>query len=205
MVEYISKVTEIIRKDPNLESFMTSAGGGFGSTATQSRLWIQLKPRRQRALALPEVMNELLPKLSGFPGFRAFLTAPPSIRIGGHMTKSSYDFTVQGPDTEELYKQASRLEKEVAKLPGLLDVTTDLQIKNPQVNIAIDRDRAAVLGLNATQIEGALYSAFGPRWTSTIYAPPNQFKVLLGISPKKNAYPDYLSTIYFTSLYRYHL
>ncbi len=199
MVEYIDKVTGILRKDPNIESFMTSAGGGFGSTATQSRVWIQLKPRKQRALALPEVINELRPKLSGFPGFRAFLTAPPSIRIGGHMTKSAYDFTVQGPDTEELYKQAAKLEKEVARLPGLLDVTTDLQIKNPQVSVAIDRDRAAVLGLNATQIEGALYSAFGPRWSSTIYAPTNQFKVLMEIQPKYQAFADYLSKIYFKS------
>jgi hydrophobic/amphiphilic exporter-1 (mainly G- bacteria), HAE1 family len=87
----------------------------------------------------------------------------------------------------------------VAKLPGLVDVTTDLQIKNPQVRLTIDRDRAAVLGLNATQIEGALYSAFGPRWSSTIYAPTNQFKVLMEIQPKYQAFSDYLSKIYFKS------
>ena len=125
------------------------------------------------------------------------MVAPPSIRVGGHMTKSAYDFTVQGPDTNELYKEAAKLEREVAKLPGLVDVTTDLQIKNPQVRLKIDRDRAAVLGLNATQIEGALYSAFGPRWSSTIYAPTNQFKVLMEIQPKYQAFSDYLSKIYF--------
>ncbi|HYL74572.1 MAG TPA: efflux RND transporter permease subunit [Bryobacteraceae bacterium] len=199
MVEYIAKVTEIVRKDPNIESFMTSVGGGYGASATQARVWIQLKPRRQRAQALPQVINELRPQLAGFPGFRAFLTAPPSIRIGGHMSKSSYAFTVQGPDTDELYKQATRLEREVAKLPGVLDVTTDLQIKNPKVNLTIDRDRAATLGLNATQIENALYTAFGPRWSSTIYAPTNQFKVLLEIQPKYQAFSDYLSKIYFKS------
>ncbi len=199
MVEYIKTVTEIVRKDPNVESFMTSVGGGFGSTSNQARVWVQLKPRRQRALGLPDVINELRPKLAGFPGFRAFLVAPPSIRVGGHMTKSAYDFTVQGPDTDELYKQAAKLEREVARLPGLVDVTTDLQIKNPQVRLSIDRDRAAVLGLNATQIEGALYSAFGPRWSSTIYAPTNQFKVLMEIQPKYQAFSDYLSKIYFKS------
>ena len=104
---------------------------------------------------------------------------------------------MQGPDTNELYKEAAKLEREVAKLPGLVDVTTDLQIKNPQVRLKIDRDRAAVLGLNATQIEGALYSAFGPRWSSTIYAPTNQFKVLMEIQPKYQAFSDYLSKIYF--------
>ena len=199
MVEYVDKVSEIIRNDPNIESFMTSVGGGFGSSATQSRVWVQLKPRRQRDLALPEVIDEMRPKLAGFPGFRAFLTAPPSIRIGGHMTKSAYAFTVQGPDTDELYKQAGRLEREIAKLPGVLEVTTDLQIKNPQVNLSIDRDRAATLGLNATQIENALYTAFGPKWSSTIYAPTNQYKVLLEIQPKYQAFSDYLSKIYFKS------
>ena len=199
MVEYMKRVTEIVRKDPNIESFMTSVGGGFGATSNQAQVWVQLKPRRQRALGLPEVINELRPKLSGFPGFRAFLVAPPSIRIGGHMTKSAYDFTVQGPDTNELYKQAAILEREVAKLPGLVDVTSDLQIKNPQVRLTIDRDRAAVLGLNATQIEGALYSAFGPRWSSTIYGSTNQYKVLMEIQPKYQAFSDYLSKIYFKS------
>jgi len=199
MVQYVERVTEIVRKDENIESFMTSVGGGFGSSATQSRVWIQLKPRRQRAMALPEVINEMRPKLSGFPGFRAFLTAPPSIRIGGHMTKSAYDFTVQGNDTDELYKQAGILEREIAKLPTVLDVTTDLQIKNPQVNLSIDRDRAAALGLNATMIENSLYTAFGPRWSSTIYAPTNQFKVLLEIQPKYQAFSDYLSKLYFKS------
>jgi hydrophobic/amphiphilic exporter-1 (mainly G- bacteria), HAE1 family len=199
MVEYMNRVTEIVRKDPNIESSLTSVGGGFGSTSNQARVWVQLKPRRQRALGLPEVINELRPQFSGFPGFRAFLVAPPSIRIGGHMTKSAYDFTVQGPDTNELYKQAAILEREVAKLPGLVDVTSDLQIKNPQVRLTIDRDRAAVLGLNATQIEGALYSAFGPRWSSTIYGSTNQYKVLMEIQPKYQAFSDYLSKIYFKS------
>ena len=126
------------------------------------------------------MIAELRPKVSRFPGVKVFLVAPPSLRIGGHQTKSAYDFTLQGPDTVELYAQAQKLQREIAKLPGLVDVTTDLQVKNPQVNLDIDRDRAAALGLDANQIESALYSAFGPRWSSTIYAPTNQYKVLLG-------------------------
>jgi HAE1 family hydrophobic/amphiphilic exporter-1 len=160
-------------------------------------MMVQLKPRRQRTKSVNEVINELRPQVSRFPGIRVFLTAPPSIRVGGRMGKSSYDFTVQGPDTGELYKQALILEREVAKLPALVDVTTDLTMKNPQVNVEIDRDRAAVLGLNATQIENALNSAFGPRWASTIYAPTNQYRVLLEIQPKYQEFADYLSKIYF--------
>ena len=199
MVEYVNRVTDILRRDPNVESFMSSVGGGMGSSGNQSRMNVVLKPRRERALAVNEVINELRPKLSRFPGFRVFMTAPPSIRIGGRQSKSAYDFTVQGPDTAELYKQAINLEREIAKLPALADVTTDLQIKNPQVQVVIDRDRAAVLGLNANQIEQVLYSAFGPRWASTIYAPTNQYKVLMEIQPKYQAFSDYLSKIYFKS------
>jgi hydrophobic/amphiphilic exporter-1 (mainly G- bacteria), HAE1 family len=199
MVEYVNRVSNILRRDPNVESFMSSVGGGMGSSGNQSRMNVILKPRKQRTLAVNEVINKLRPRLSGFPGFRVFMTAPPSIRIGGRQSKSAYDFTVQGPDTNELYKQAINLEREIAKLPALADVTTDLQIKNPQVNVVIDRDRAAVLGLNASQIENVLYSAFGPRWASTIYAPTNQYKVLMEIQPKYQAFSDYLSKIYFKS------
>jgi hydrophobe/amphiphile efflux-1 (HAE1) family protein len=199
MVQYVNRVSNILRRDPNVESFMSSVGGGMGSSGNQSRMNVILKPRKERALAVNEVINKLRPRLSGFPGFRVFMTAPPSIRIGGRQSKSAYDFTVQGPDTNELYKQAINLEREIAKLPALADVTTDLQIKNPQVNVVINRDRAAVLGLNASQIENVLYSAFGPRWASTIYAPTNQYKVLMEIQPKYQAFSDYLSKIYFKS------
>ena len=199
MKNYVQRVADVIRKDPNIESFMSSVGGGFGSSSNMSRFMVTMKPRRQRALSVPQVINELRPKLSRFPGVRVFMTMPPSIRIGGRMSKSSYDFTVQSTDNGELYTEASKLEREVAKIPQLVDVTTDLQIKNPQVSLSIDRDRAAVLGLNATQIENALYSAFGPRWSSTIYAPTNQYRVLMEIQPKYQAYADYLSKIYFKS------
>jgi HAE1 family hydrophobic/amphiphilic exporter-1 len=192
MVDYVQRVSAIMRQDPNIDSFMAQA-----DTTNTPRFWTQLKPRKMRALSLTQVIAELRPKLSGFPGVRVFLVAPPSLRFGGHQTKSAYDFTLQGPDTVELYAQAQKLEREIAKLPGLIDVTTDLQVKNPQVNLDIDRDRAAALGLDANQIESALYSAFGPRWSSTIYAPTNQYKVLLEVSPKYQEFSDYLSKLFF--------
>jgi HAE1 family hydrophobic/amphiphilic exporter-1 len=198
MVEYVRSVANILRRDPNVDSFMSSAGGNYGST-NRSNMSVTLKPRKERPLAVWDVINELRPKLSRFPGFRVFMTAPAAIRIGGRMSKSTYDFTVRGPDTDELYKQALLLESEVAKIPILTDVTTDLQIKSPQVNVAIDRDKAAVLGLNANQIEQELYSAYGPLWASTIYGSTDQFKVLMEIPPKYQEYSDYLQKLYFKS------
>jgi len=197
MMEYQKKISEIMSRDPNIESFMSSTGGGWGSTSNQGRMMVQLIPRKQRALGVNEVIEQLRPKISGFPGVRVFMTVPSTIRIGGRMSKTAYDFTLQGPDTQELFRQAQVLEREMAKLPGLRDVTSDLQIKNPRVRLQIDRDRAAMYGLNAAQIEAALYDAYGPRWVSTIYAPTAQYRVLLELLPEYQKYADYLSLLYF--------
>ena len=197
MAEYQRQVSEIIANDPNIESFMSSTGGGFGATGNQGRMWVQLKPRKQRTLSVNQIIEELRPRVANFPGMRVFMTVPPSIRIGGRPSKTAYDFTLQGPDTQDLYVQAQKLEREMAQLPGLVDVTTDLQIKNPQVRVAIDRDRAAVSGLNAAAIQAALYDAYGPRWVSTIYGPTAQYKVLLELLPEYQKYADYLSLLYF--------
>ncbi|PYT16802.1 MAG: acriflavine resistance protein B [Acidobacteria bacterium] len=199
MVEYCKRLADIVRADPNVDTLMASVGGGFGGmSGNSSRMQILLKPRKQRQLTVPQIIEKLRPKISNFPGFRVFMTVPPTIRIGGRMSKSSYELTVQGTDTEELYRQAERLEKEVARQSDLVqDVTTDLQIKSPRVNIMVDRDLAARYQLNTTTIEQALYSAYGPKWTSTIYSPTNQYQVLMEIQQKYQEHADYLSKIYF--------
>jgi HAE1 family hydrophobic/amphiphilic exporter-1 len=198
MADYQRRVADIIRRDPNVETFMASVGGGFGgASGNSSRMNVILKPRRQRPLTANQIIEKLRPQLTNFPGFRVFMTMPPTIRIGGRMSKSAYELTVQGPDTDQLYIEAQKLEKEIARVPEVQDVTSDLQIKNPRVNVVIDRERAARHDLNATTIEQALYSAFGPRWSSTIYAPNNQYRVLMEIQPKYQEHADYLSKLYF--------
>jgi HAE1 family hydrophobic/amphiphilic exporter-1 len=194
-------VNEILRKEPLVESFMSSIGGSspFNPAVNQGRMWIQLIPRTKRTLNATQIITQLRPKLNSIPGMNVFLTVPPAIRIGGRPSKSAYDLTLSGPDTEELYKQEQILEAEVNKLPGLMDVTSDLQIKNPRVNIEVDRDRAASLGLNVAQVQNTLYDAFGPRWASTIYASTNQYKVLLEVVPEYQQHADSLSKIYLRS------
>ncbi len=193
------KIAEILRRDPNVDSFMSSTGGNYGGSANSGRMFVQLKPRRMRALTAAEVLEKLRPKLAGLPGIRAFIALPPAIRVGGRGSKSGYEFTIQGPDTKELYRQAQKLEREVAKLPSVQDVTSDLQLKTPRINIMIDRDKAAALQINAQQIESALYSGYGPSWVSTIYAPTNQFKVLLELEPKFQTHSDMVSMLYLKS------
>ncbi len=199
MAEYQQKIGEIISSDENVESVMVSAGGSFNQSANSARAFITLKPRKERPLSVTQVIEKLRPRFAGFIGARVFLTAPPAIRIGGRMSKSQYEFTMQGPDVEELYREAPKLQRAFSQVEGVMDVSSDLQIKNPRLNIRLDRDKVAALNLNMRDVSNAMYDAFGPRWSSTIYAPTAQYKVLLELLPQYQAHPDLLSKLYFKS------
>ncbi len=202
MVEYQKAMAEIVRKDPNVDAFVSSVGGATAITLggpNFGQFVIHLKPRNERPLMVVDVIKKLRPQLEGFPGMRVYLQNPPTIRIGGQVTKSLYQFSLQSPNKPELYAAALKLEEALSELPELQDVTSDLLIKNPQVNITIDRDKAAAVQVNAQQIENALYDAYGPRWVSTIYSPINEYKVLLELQPKYQQDPKALSLLYFKS------
>ncbi|MCC6369030.1 MAG: efflux RND transporter permease subunit [Bryobacterales bacterium] len=192
-------VNKVLLADPNVESFFSMVGNSSFGSANSGRMFLQLKPREDRDLSAAEVINELRPKLSGFPGVRVFLTLPPVIRVGGRGSRSTYEFTLQGPDTQRLQREAQNLEKVVATLPSVLDVNSDLELKTPRVRVEIDRDRAAALGINAQQIESSLYDAYGPSWISTIYDDISQHKVMLELLPKYQRHADMLSEVYLKS------
>ena len=190
----------VVRQDPNVEAFSSSIGAsGPNAAGNQGRIFIRLKDRDARRLSADEVIQELRVKAASIPGIRVFLQNPPPIRIGGQLTKSLYQLTLQGPDTDELYRRATELETRLRELPGLQDVTSDLQIRNPQVDVSIDRDRALALGVSAQQIEDGLFSAFGSRWISTIYAPTNEYRVLLELLPEYQREATDLSSLYIRS------
>ncbi len=200
MVKYQERVSSILVQDPDVESFYSSTGGGgFGGAGSTGRLMVNLKPRRQREASVSEIVSRLRPRVSNIPGLRVFLSIPQAIRVGGRMSKSSYDFTLSGPDTQELYAEAPKFERVVSRIPGLLDVSSDLQMRTPRVNITIDRDRTAALNLNWISISNTLYDAFGPRMASTIYAPTNQYRVLLEMLPTYQQHTDGLSMVYLKS------
>jgi HAE1 family hydrophobic/amphiphilic exporter-1 len=193
------KIMAILLQQPEVKSFFSGIGGG-GSAAggNTGRVFIQMKPREERP-HVDQVIQTLRGKLADVPGMRVFMQNLPPIRIGGQLTKSQYQFTLQSPDTEELYQNAPLLEAKLRELPGLQDVTSDLQIKNPQVNVEIDRDKAASLGVTAAQVEEALYTAYGSRQISTIYAPNNQYRVIMELLPEYQADPSALSLLYVRS------
>ena len=200
MKEHQLAVAEVVRQDPNVHAFSSTAGaGGPLPTGNVGRLFITLKPRSERKLSAEQVIEELRPKLAKIPGIRVFLQIPPPIRIGGLMTKSQYQISLQSPEAKELYQYTPTLEAKIRELPGVQDVTSDLQIKSPQVNIEIDRDKASALGVTANQIEDALYNAYSAREVSTIYTSINQYQVIVELEPRYQMDPSALSMLYIRS------
>jgi HAE1 family hydrophobic/amphiphilic exporter-1 len=200
LIDHQKQLNAIVQKDPNVEAFMSSIGARGGISASNAGiLFMRLKPRRERALSAEQFIEEMRPQLMTVPGIRAYLQIPPPIRIGGNLTKSLYQCTLQGVDTDELYKGAQALEARMRTLPGFQDVTTDLQLKNPQIEIDLARDKAAALGVTAEQIEDALFNAYGARQVSTIYSPNNEYKVILQLLPEYQADPMALSLLYIRS------
>ncbi len=160
-------------------------------------LFCAVWPRHR--LNADEIIQELRPKMAEIPGISVYLQNLPPIRIGGNLTKSLYQFTLQSPDTQELYKYEPMLENKIRDVPGLQDVTSDLQIKSPKVNVVIDRDKASALGLSAQQVEEALFTAYASRQISTIYAPNNEYRVLMEVEPQYQMEPSTLSMLYVRS------
>jgi HAE1 family hydrophobic/amphiphilic exporter-1 len=200
MVKHQKELAAIVARDPNVSAFMSAVGASGISVANNTgRIFMRLKPRSERKLSADEIIQELRAKVAGVVGINMFMQNLPPIRIGGTLTKSQYQFALQSPDTGELYRSAAELESKMRALKELQDVTSDLQIKNPQVNIDIDRDKASALGITADQIEDALYYAYGSRQVSTIYAANNQYQVILELEPQYQMDPSALSMLYVRS------
>ena len=180
-----TKVAAIVQQDPNVAGFMSAVGAsGRTPTINQGRLFIRLKPQGERKLSADEVARELVPKLNQVVGIRTYIQNLPVISIGGVVSKSLYQFQLQGTDLDALYQNAGLLLKKLTAIPLLTDVTSDLLIKNPQARIEVDRDRAASLAITADQVETALYNAYGSRQISTIYTPTNQYWVIIEVMPE---------------------
>jgi hydrophobic/amphiphilic exporter-1 (mainly G- bacteria), HAE1 family len=200
MKEHQVAITSVVSRDPNVATTFSLAGAGFAGSAGNSGIFFcHLKPYPERRLSTDEVINELRPKLMTVPGILAFMQNPPPIEIGGRLTKSPYQFTLQGTNTRQLYEESGKLLAKMVQLPALQDVTTDLQIANPQVNVQIDRDKASALGVTAFQVEDALASAYGDRQISTIFRPENQYKVITELEPQHQRDPAALSSLYVRS------
>ncbi len=205
MVQYQQELAAIVAEDQNVESFFSSVGvGGSGLTGNTGRIFMKLKPRSERPLSADELIRELRPKLARVPGIRVSLQNPPVIRVGGRLSRSLYQFTLQSPDATELYRHATLFEEKLRALPDMRDVGSDLQLKNPQLQVVIDRDKMATMGITAQgisprQVEEAFWNAYATRQITTINTPNNQYQVIVELDPKFQNDPSALSQLYIRS------
>jgi hydrophobic/amphiphilic exporter-1 (mainly G- bacteria), HAE1 family len=198
MARHQKVLADMVALDPNVDSYMSRVGGGRGSGNTGG-ITVRLKPRKARNLSADQLIASLRPRLAQVPGIRAFLQNPPPINVGGRQSRSQYQVTLQGSNTDELYAAAPMLLEKLRALPGLTDLTSDLMIRNPTVDVEIDRDQAAALGVSTQQIQRTLYSAYGSRQISTIYTPTNSYMVILELKPEYQADPSSLGELYISS------
>jgi HAE1 family hydrophobic/amphiphilic exporter-1 len=203
MSRHQMQVASVIATDPSvyMANVMVGAIGSNGGALNTGRIWVELKPRDQRNVSVDQLIAALRPKVSQIPGIRAFMTNQPPINLGSGQggQRALYQFTLQDTDTAELYKYAPILEEKIRGLSNLEDVSSDLLLRNPQVTVEMDRNKVSTLGLTANQVENALYNAYGTRQVSQIYAPNNQYQVILQVAPEFQNDPAAMSLLYVRS------
>jgi HAE1 family hydrophobic/amphiphilic exporter-1 len=189
-------LVDVLKTDPAVDYINSTVGsGGPNPTANYGRLFIGLKPQKERDGAA-KVIGRLRQKATQIPGMQAFFQSIQNLNIGGRISKSQYQYVLQSGDTESLYRLAPEMREKIAKVPGLVDVTTDLYIKNPQMTVDIDREKAAVYGITVDQVRNQLYNAFGARQVGTIYMPTNDYQIILEAQPRFRVDPSDLSKLY---------
>jgi HAE1 family hydrophobic/amphiphilic exporter-1 len=204
MARWTQQAADIVIQNKYVDSFLASVGsgpgggGGGSGGANNGRIMVQLVPRAQRDMTAQEIAVRLRPQLLRFPGFRGFVGLPPSLQIGGRMGNQNFSIMMQAMNTDDLYTWGPQLEQALAsEVSEIQDVSTDMEMKSPRINLVINRDKAAMVGLNATTIQGALYDGLGPKWSSTIYGETAQYRVLIELDPKYQSAADSLRKVAF--------
>jgi HAE1 family hydrophobic/amphiphilic exporter-1 len=195
MAQHLRSVSAVLQADPNSQTV-----GAFGGQGNQSFVFVNMKPRDQRKLSVDQFIESLRPRLFSVPGVFTFLQNPPPITVSGQFSTSLYQLTLQSSKLEDIYTWGPQLMAKMQKLPGFVDVNdNDLQVASPQVMVDIDRDRAEALGVTPEQVQDALYSAYGTRQVSVIYAPADQYQVIMEVEKQYQKTPDALSKLYVRS------
>jgi len=188
-------VNKIVGNDPDVEHVLSFVGGaqGAGNTGT---VFVALKPHNKRKSTADEIVGRLRPKLSSVPGITLFLQSVQDMRVGGRASRTQYQYALQDADLEELATWSPKVLERLRKLPELRDVNTDQQTAGIQVDVTIDRDRAARQGITFQNIDDTLYDAFGQRQVATSFTALNYYRVVLEATPAQQASPDQLSHVY---------
>ncbi|MGM9481685.1 efflux RND transporter permease subunit [Roseateles sp. NT4] len=188
------RVAAIVQGDPAVASVSAGIGGG-GSATNTGRLFINLKPRKDRE-AMPQVLESLRKKLRVVPGIAVYLRPVQNLQLGGRQSKSRYQYTLQSVSAGELNSWSVKLQDKLREDKRFRDVTSDSQLRGLQANLIIDRERASVLGVQMGDLRNALYDAFGERQVSSIYAESNTYQVIMEASDPDRASEDAFDKIY---------
>src|SRR3954462_6519662 len=200
MAKWTQEVADVVIRNKYVDSFNANVGGGpgGGGGSNNGRIMVQLLPRAQRDQTAQQIAQQLRPQLLRYPGFRGFVGLPPSLQTGGRMGNQNFSIMLQSMNTDELYEWAPKLQAAIEQqVADVQDLSTDVEMKSPRINLVIDRDKAAATGLNATTMQNALYDALGPKWSTTIYGDTAQYRVLLELDPKYQGHIESLEKVAF--------
>lgn len=194
-------LVNLILNDPNVESLVSSVSGADNGHAqsNEGQFQITLKPANQRSLTADQVIQELRIKLAMVPGINVSLRNPPAIHAGGAVSRSTYQYVLESTDFGLLEKYSETLANQIKTLPGIQDVSSDLEMTNPAIELHILRSKAASLGITPVQIETSLYNAYGERQISSIYTPTDEYEVISDVDPAYRSDPSVLNNFYLKS------
>ncbi|MEA2903687.1 MAG: multidrug efflux pump, partial [Alphaproteobacteria bacterium] len=197
MYELQQQAAAIVLADPAVAGVGSSIGSSaYNSSTNRGQLFISLKPMSERKIDTWAVVTRLRPQLNEIPGLRVFMWPMQDVRSGARSSDASYQYTIWGPDYQELARWAPTVFEKVKTLPEVIDVSTDREQSGLQVNVVADRVAAARVGVKIQDIETALNNAFGQRQISTLYTARNQYRVILEIDPQFQREPNDLSRVY---------
>jgi len=197
MSQKMRAFTDIVSKDPAVDSVTAFTGGGSGGST--ARMFAQLKPLNERKLSADQVIARIRSKTQGVPGAALYLQAVQDLSMGGRMGGAQYQYTLQADNLDDLRYWAPLIQQRLAKVPELRDVNSDQQMHGLASNLVIDRDTASRLGVNVQNIDNTLGDAFGQRQVSNIYKGLNQYHVVMEVAPEFQQNPSALHTIYAPS------
>ncbi len=197
LAERQQQVAAVVRAQPDVAYLVSTAGSSGASRGSNTgRMFIALKPFAERDHSANMIVQDLRARVSVVPGVQVFFQPVQNINLGGVSSRSQFQYTLQSADGEALYRLAAEMEQRLSGLPGLRDVTSDLEISNPQLTIDLDRDRAAALGVTEQMLRDALYSQFGTRQVATLFTSTNQHAIIVEAKPQFQQDAADLSRVY---------
>jgi len=197
MRERLMQVSDVVREDPDVQSFGVATGG---STFNGGTMFIGLKPKDEgRTATADEVIARLRPKLAQVKGVQLFMQAGQDINVGGRLARTQYQYTLTDANLDELNVWAPKVLERLRQLPMLRDVTTDQQNNAPVATVTVDREKAMSYGISAAMIDGTIYDAIGQRQVAQYFTQVNSYHVVLEVTPRLQQDPQLFSQLYLTS------